>query len=646
MALREGKIRQDSIDFRDQFYNPDPIPLPDQVLPDPGLINPLDQGQEGACTGFGLAAVINYLNLKEGKKKPVSARMLYEMAKRHDQWPGEDYDGSSCRGAVKGWHKYGVCQQDDWPYDEDNPGFLTQERLESAQETPCGVYYRLRKEPNAIRTALKLCGAVYASAHVHAGWDLLEGEHEIAYGPASERDGAHAFAIVGYDKEGFLVQNSWGKDWGGYPVYGQPVPGLARWRTEDLLDNAMDFWVVQVGLPAPHFAGDPHSGVARSSSGGTLAGSSPTAASIDGHYIHIDDGFFDYQGKFPSHSEIVHDRIKKALAKKPKHLLLYAHGGLNEVEGVAKRVRRWRSAFKRNGIHEIHFMWETGLMEELKDVIKGHDYKVRAGGWLDDLREGFTEFTDNLVEKATRKLGNKVWREMIRDAEVAFQKPTPKQLQELNEQEGLPIKVRELSESFAGWQCLKWIQEEILANGSVTEVHLVGHSAGSIWQGHLLKAWQEVPKVYRSSAVPIENLFLFAPACTHDLFHELIKPAVRNRTVKLLSHYLLDDGRERADSNFLVYRKSLLYLVSRSFQCRRCKEPVPILGMQKHLNGVNLNGIKKFYRQYMTTEDTNWTDSPTHGGFDNDERTMNTMLRTILGESPGTNGFRRQELAD
>ncbi len=43
----------------------------------------LDQGMEGACTGFGLATVAHYL-LKRRKTHPdptpVSPRMIYEMA--------------------------------------------------------------------------------------------------------------------------------------------------------------------------------------------------------------------------------------------------------------------------------------------------------------------------------------------------------------------------------------------------------------------------------------------------------------------------------------------------------------------------------------------------------------------------------------
>ena len=93
--------RQDAPDFRDFTYQPALIKLKTS-LPVPRKLYIRDQGQEGACTGFGLAAVIDRL-IKESKRKfkrkdiNVSARMLYEMAQRYDEWSGEDYDGSSCQ---------------------------------------------------------------------------------------------------------------------------------------------------------------------------------------------------------------------------------------------------------------------------------------------------------------------------------------------------------------------------------------------------------------------------------------------------------------------------------------------------------------------------------------------------------------------
>lgn len=127
--------RPDSLDLRDREYQPPLRSLPprwpserhiDKLLPaytQAGMI--LNQGKEGACTGFGLAAVINYLIWRDAiafeqddftapadiRAQRVSPRMLYNMARLYDEWEGEDYQGSSCRGAMKGWHRHGVCTE-------------------------------------------------------------------------------------------------------------------------------------------------------------------------------------------------------------------------------------------------------------------------------------------------------------------------------------------------------------------------------------------------------------------------------------------------------------------------------------------------------------------------------------------------------
>jgi hypothetical protein len=119
-------VRPDRLDLRDRMYLPPTLRLPPRYPADTdihgtidsylkqGLV--LDQGADGACTGFGLAAVINYLlwvralETDETKNfKSVSPHMLYDLARFYDEWPGQDYEGSSCRGAMKGWHKHGAC---------------------------------------------------------------------------------------------------------------------------------------------------------------------------------------------------------------------------------------------------------------------------------------------------------------------------------------------------------------------------------------------------------------------------------------------------------------------------------------------------------------------------------------------------------
>jgi hypothetical protein len=114
---RRVNVRPDTLDFRDKMFEPTLVEVPSKIDLEEyrkHKIPILDQGNEGACTGFGLATVVNYL-LRTRKHKPdrtkVSPWMLYELAKRYDEWPGENYDGSSARGAMKGWHKHGACDE-------------------------------------------------------------------------------------------------------------------------------------------------------------------------------------------------------------------------------------------------------------------------------------------------------------------------------------------------------------------------------------------------------------------------------------------------------------------------------------------------------------------------------------------------------
>lgn len=242
MATKKNKrvlnARPDTLDFRDKMYTATLHEVPTKIDLKEYLeykVPILDQGQEGACTGFGLATVANYL-LRRRKvipdPKPVSARMFYQMAKRYDEWPGERYSGSSARGAMKGWHKHGVCSDKCWPYKiTDKEHRLTEERTSDALRRPLGAYYRVNhKDIVAMHSAMAEVGILYATASVHEGWDNV-GKNGII--PFSEKNlGGHAFAIVAYDDRGFWIQNSWGKSWG--------KQGFGLISYDDWLINATD----------------------------------------------------------------------------------------------------------------------------------------------------------------------------------------------------------------------------------------------------------------------------------------------------------------------------------------------------------------------------------------------------------------------
>ncbi len=174
--------RPDTLDFRDRMYEATLVEVPSRIdIARYRAFNVpiLDQGNEGACTGFGLATVANYLlssRKVSADRTPVSPRMLYMMARRYDEWPGEDYDGSSARGAMKGWNKHGVTTERVWPYLTGKKGkgydSLTAERSADARLRPLGSYFRVNhKDLVAMHSAIAEVGILYATSSVHEGWD-------------------------------------------------------------------------------------------------------------------------------------------------------------------------------------------------------------------------------------------------------------------------------------------------------------------------------------------------------------------------------------------------------------------------------------------------------------------------------------------
>ncbi|MBI5626906.1 MAG: hypothetical protein HY935_06905 [Nitrosomonadales bacterium] len=109
------------------------------------------------------------------KLEPVSPRMLYHFARHFDEYEGENYDGSSCRGALKGWYHNGVCLESNWPYAADANTLPVPGWDSDAAERTLGVYYRI--DPQAItdlQAAILEVGAIYASGYTHKGWDTVK----------------------------------------------------------------------------------------------------------------------------------------------------------------------------------------------------------------------------------------------------------------------------------------------------------------------------------------------------------------------------------------------------------------------------------------------------------------------------------------
>ncbi len=596
----ELNVAADAPDLRDWHYQPALIELAPS-LPKPRNLVILDQKDEGACTGFALAAVINLLRRHSKRPGRVSERMLYEMAKRHDEWRGFKYEGSSCRGAIKGWYNMGVCSDKLWPFESGVPGFLKVTAAKEARKNTLGAYYRLGTRISDFHSALNEAGVVYCSATVHDGWDRPSKTTGII--PVNKKTaGGHAFAIVGYNEKGFWIQNSWGESWG--------KKGTALWLYEDWQQNLSDAWVLRLALETPQVWHLPREGGSDAGRSEGLFRKSPTRGEIAGHFVHIDDGEFHDSGRYWSNLDDVRQTANLvAKSKKYDHLLFYAHGGLNNVTASARRIAAMKETFKSNRIYPYHFMYDTGLMEEIKDVVLGKNKEAqeRAGG--------LTDWTDRIIEHVTHKPGRGLWRQMKIGARTPFQSDG------------------------AGLDVLQTFLQELSAAGSSLKIHLVGHSTGAILHAYLVETLAAISPTQR-----IDSVSLLAPAATTGLFREQFRPLLKapkkDAGIDRMTIFNLSKELELDDSVAGIYRKSLLYLVSRAFE--ENPRPAKLLGMQIH-NGGLTSRLDKLTIRYSSGKKDPHTESKGHGGFDNDVRTMNSVLKLILRGKP-VQAFTRQSL--
>jgi hypothetical protein len=620
---RKLNVRPDTLDFRDRMFEATLIEVPTHV-PLAAYrklrVPVLDQGSEGACTGFGLATVANYLLTRRKvvpDNVPVSARMLYEMARRYDEWPGEHYSGSSARGAMKGWQKHGVCRQDSWPYQltPQDPAGLTQARTADAMRRPLGAYLRVNhKDLVAMHSALAEVGVLFGSATVHQGWSQVDRQGVIPY-PAT-LSGGHAFAIVAYDDEGFWIQNSWGTDWG--------MGGFARISYDDWLVNGTDVWVARLGAPVTLRLNE-SAAIAHSVAAGRSAAYS--FSDLRSHIVALgNDGALrpggDYGTSAAELRQIFDIDMPQAMADWPeKHVLLYAHGGLVDERSAIQRLAEYRGAMLGEHIYPIGFIWNSDYWSTISNILQEAMRRRRPEGALTAAKDFLLDRLDDTIEILARGLTGKAsWDE---------------------------IKENALGATLAGGGALTALNHLAeLHQRMPFKLHVVGHSAGSIFQAPIVRLLTAPAgpiatgylKGHTGLGIGLDTCTLWAPACTTQLFREAYLPAVRKGSIGRLALFALNDKTEQDDNVSQIYNKSLLYLVSRAFEQSAFGPGTPILGMEKwlaadpELSGLFTSGQADLVFSPNSQPEGAITASRSteHGAFDDDGATVKATIARML----------------
>ena len=157
----------------------------------------LDQGQEGACVGYSIAHELAARPIEITATSDL-AHDIYDRARQIDEWPGEDYEGTSVLAGMKAAREFGYFREYRWAF---------------------GL--------NDLMLAVSFHGPAVLGVPWYEG--MLEPDNHGYIHPTGEVVGGHAILCRGLNvRRGyFYLHNSWGQSWG-------PLAGACTIRFEDL----------------------------------------------------------------------------------------------------------------------------------------------------------------------------------------------------------------------------------------------------------------------------------------------------------------------------------------------------------------------------------------------------------------------------
>lgn len=173
-----------------------------------------NQGTKPTCTAHALACVVEYHYQKQhNEHKEFSTEFIYGVREKGYNMS----DGLSIRYGLNTLLKYGdVYRTDCWGNNTYEKAMKTvYGDFENLQELAfphrISAYFRL-ESAEELKTALMKYGPAVVSMYLRKGDKLVK---DVYTYPANAKNrGAHCVYIYGWNEQGWLVQNSWGKLYG------------------------------------------------------------------------------------------------------------------------------------------------------------------------------------------------------------------------------------------------------------------------------------------------------------------------------------------------------------------------------------------------------------------------------------------------
>lgn len=336
-------------------------------------------------------------------------------------------------------------------------------------------------------------------------------------------------------------------------------------------------------------------------------------AALKPYLVNLSDGRFSSGGQLRTTAEDIDAIFSTHLpAFVAEHggvdvpLLFWAHGGLvSEADGIAGAARQipW---WLDNGVYPVFFIWETGLMEAFGSMLGGGARDALPVPQQVAARGFFADAWNKTFELLARPLGPKVWGQMKLSAAQA------------------------VAEDGGALYVARALADYVGRDRQAVRLHAAGHSAGSIFHSYFLPAYASM-----GAGAPFSTLNLLAPAITTEGFKQRLQPLLGTGSgIEHLGMFSMARAVEEEDTVPGGYTRSLLCLIRASLEVQ---PNTPILGLQESVAADA--GLSALFAG--TQADAVWsvsTNGPkstrssarSHGDFDNDPDTMNSVLVRVL----------------
>lgn len=230
--------KKDDRDFIAESIYPENIIIPKELDLRIFLHPVTNQGSQGTCSAQVAACMKEYQEYKElqlvGDENKMSPQFVYNLREE------PDFEGMSPRETMKILQKDGICREFVYPYGIiEYPSSITSDAYSDAENFTIENYAQIYTV-DGVKKALVKNGVCYICFPVYNDtpqmWNKREGDEDL---------GGHAMSIVGFNEHGFIIRNSWGKDWGdnGYTIY--PYSDFGKhweiWTTINASSSIPDF---------------------------------------------------------------------------------------------------------------------------------------------------------------------------------------------------------------------------------------------------------------------------------------------------------------------------------------------------------------------------------------------------------------------